>query len=94
MAEPLNLQAVIGFGGEVSNGLILHPDGSTIIYPLGSTVVLRDKLDPRSQEFLQGHTDRVTCLAMSPSGRFLASGQATYMGYVADIIIWVSERVQ
>lgn len=60
MSEPLSLHAVIGFGGSVENGLLVHPDGKTLIYPLGSTIVLRDKHDPRSQEFLQGHTDKVS----------------------------------
>jgi hypothetical protein len=59
MAEPLQLNSVIGFGGSVENGLLVHPDGKTIIYTLGSTVVLRDKADSRSQEFLQGHSDKV-----------------------------------
>eukprot|EP00983_Pelagomonas_calceolata_P029333 919038-Pelagomonas_calceolata.AAC.1 len=51
--------SVIGFGGSIENGLLPHPDGRTIIYPLGSTVVLRDKFDSRAQEFLQGHSDKV-----------------------------------
>lgn len=88
MAEALPLSSVIGFGGAVFNGLILHPDGQTMIYPLGSTVVLRDKKDARAQEFLQGHSDKVSCLALSKSGRYLATGQSTYMGFTADIIIW------
>lgn len=32
---------------------------------------------------MQGHTGRVSCLALSPSGRLLASGQITYMGFTA-----------
>lgn len=94
MSEPLGLNSVIGFGGTVENGLIVHPDGRTLIYPLGSTIVLRDKKDPRAQEFLQGHSDKVSCLALSRSGRYLASGQITYMGFIADIIIWDLESRQ
>lgn len=33
-------------------------------------------------------TLQVSCIALSPSGRFLASGQKTYMGFTADIILW------
>lgn len=69
-------------------GLLLHPDGNTLIYPLGSTIVIREKGNPTSQEFLQGHSDKVSCVAISKSGRYLASGQITYMGFCADIIIW------
>lgn len=94
MCEPLSLSSVIGFGGTVTNSLIVHPDGHTLIYPLGSTVVLRDKNDGQRQEFLQGHSDKVSCLALSKSGRYLASGQITYMGFTADIIIWDLENRQ
>ena len=40
------------------------------------------------QVFLQGHSDRVTCIAISGDGNTLASGQITHMGYLADIILW------
>lgn len=43
----------------MEGGLLAHPDGRTLIYPLGSTIVLRDKFDARAQEFLQGHSDKV-----------------------------------
>ncbi|GAQ77665.1 hypothetical protein KFL_000020270 [Klebsormidium nitens] len=94
MAEDLRLDSVIGIGGGVPNGLLLHPDGSTLIYPLGSTVIIRPKGDARRQEFLQGHTDKVACIAVSKSGRYLASGQVTHMGFNADIIIWDFETRQ
>lgn len=58
MAEPLPLNTVIGYDGQVEDGLLVHPAGY-LIYALGSTIVLRDKHDPRHQEFLQGHTDQV-----------------------------------
>ena len=58
----LPLQSVIGFGGSVVGGLHLHPDGEHLIYPLGSTVIIKNKTmesieDERAQTFLQGHTD-------------------------------------
>jgi hypothetical protein len=42
---------------------------------LGACVVLADVLDPHAQTFLRGHDADVTCLDVSASGRFLASGQ-------------------
>mmetsp|Transcript_7857 Transcript_7857/g.22457 ORF Transcript_7857/g.22457 Transcript_7857/m.22457 type:complete len:631 (+) Transcript_7857:239-2131(+) len=92
-SDALNLRAVIGFGGTVPDGLVLHPDGQTVIYPLGSTIVLRNKEDPSQQSFLQGHDDTVSCLALSPSGKYLASGQQTHMGFVANIILWDLEKL-
>ena len=35
-----------------------------------------------------GHSDRVTCIAISADGNTLASGQITHMGYLAEIILW------
>ncbi|KAK3091565.1 hypothetical protein FSP39_020840 [Pinctada imbricata] len=83
----LELETVIGFNGVVPNGLRVHPGKQHIIYPLGCTVVI-ENISTRKQDFLWGHTNNVSCLTVSPSGRFLASGQVTYMGFKADIIIW------
>ncbi|CAK9207947.1 unnamed protein product [Sphagnum troendelagicum] len=86
--RPLPLQACIGFGGTVGTGLILHPDHKTLIYPLGTTIVLRDRKDLTKQEFLQGHNNRVSCVTLSRSGKYLASGQVSPMGFSAPIIVW------
>ena len=94
--ETLPLQSVIGFGGSVVGGLQLHPDGEHLIYPLGSTVIIKNKSveseDESAQTFLQGHTDKVSCIALSKSGKYIASGQVTYMGFAADICIWDFEK--
>ncbi len=37
---------------------------------------------------------QVSALALSKSGRYLASGQITYMGFTADVIIWDLETRQ
>lgn len=89
--QELELQAVIGFKGTVVDGLILHPDQEHLIFPLGCTVVLRN-LVRRTQAFLQGHDNQVNCITVSTSGRKLASGQKTFMGFPADVIIWDFEN--
>jgi len=81
------MAAVIGFKGTVTQGLILHPDNEHLIFPLGCTVVVRNLLQ-RVQTFLQGHDNQVSCITVSPSGKLLASGQKTFMGFPADVIIW------
>jgi hypothetical protein len=48
VAESLSLVSVVGFSSS-EDTLLLHPDGKTLIYPLGSTVVLRDKADGKAQ---------------------------------------------
>ncbi|CAD7955187.1 unnamed protein product [Amoebophrya sp. A25] len=85
--EPLELQAVIGFKGAVPKGLILHPDNEHLIFPLGCTVVIRNVIQ-RTQSFLQGHDNDVNCITISNDGKLLASGQKTFMGFNADIIVW------
>ncbi|KAG9350472.1 hypothetical protein JZ751_026835 [Albula glossodonta] len=83
----LQLESVIGFNGHVVSGLRVHPDKENLIYPLGCTVILKS-LTNGKQEFLQGHTNNVSCVTVSKSGRYIASGQVTFMGFKADIIIW------
>ena len=45
--------------GNVYNSLLLHPDNEHIIYPLGSTVVVRHILS-RTQTFLRGHDNQIS----------------------------------
>eukprot|EP00116_Pleurobrachia_bachei_P005409 sb/3465671/ len=71
----------------VPHGLLVHPDGEHLIYPLGCTVVV-ENIKTNEQSFFTGHTNDVSCLAVSKSGRFVASGQITHMGFKADVIVW------
>ena len=66
----------------------MHPNGKTMAYPLGATIVVKELGDTYSQSFLQGHNDEISCLAISRNGAYLASGQITDMGFSADIIVW------
>ncbi|XP_043924725.1 cilia- and flagella-associated protein 52 [Protopterus annectens] len=83
----LELESVIGFNGQVPSGLIVHPDREALIYPLGCTVIIQN-ISSRMQYFLHGHTNNVSCVAVSKSGQYVASGQVIYLGFRADIIIW------
>ena len=56
--EDMQLRGVLGFEGSITDGLLLLPDGQTLAYALGSTIVLRDKTSVASQRFLHGHTDK------------------------------------
>lgn len=73
--------------GSVPNGLVAHPDGKHIVYPLGCKLIVKD-VSTQQQSFLSGHSNNISCLACSPSGVYLASGQITHMGFKADVIIW------
>ena len=85
--KSLNLMAIIGFSGKVREGLILHPDNETLIFPIGSQIIVRNVLT-RQDSFLRGHDNDISIMALSKSGRYLASGQKTFSGFKADIIIW------
>ena len=74
--------------GNIKHALHLHPNDTHIIYPLGSTVVIKNVEDASDQVFLQGHTDRVMCIALTRDGKTMATGQITHMGYLAEIILW------
>ena len=50
----------------MKNSLLLHPNDSHIIYPLGATVVIRNVHDNKDQFFLQG----------APPGAFAAAHAA------------------
>ncbi|ESO89136.1 hypothetical protein LOTGIDRAFT_105926 [Lottia gigantea] len=84
----LQLETIIGFNGNVVGGLQMHPDRQHLIYPLGCHIIIDDISKDGNQQNLSKHTDNVTCLAISKSGRYLASGQTTHMGFKALKILW------
>ena len=90
-SEPkaMQLQGVIGFNGSVPGSVLLHPDDQRLFYPLGSTIVVKH-LRTNAQHFLSkgGHDRDISALALSPCGRFLASGQSTHLGFVATLVVW------
>jgi WD40 repeat protein len=88
MADDVELEHAIGYSGEYSRALWLHPSGQHAFYITGACVVVTE-LSSHSQTFMRGHDDFVTCLALSPSGRLIASGQR---GYNADVIVWDFEN--
>lgn len=87
MEKELELSAVIGFKGTVVDGLILHPDNEHLLFPLGTTIVVRHIIS-RTQQFLRGHDNNISVITVSESGKYVASGQQTHMGFQADVIIW------
>lgn len=87
MQKDLEISAVIGFSGNIYDGLLLHPDNEHIIYPLGSTVVVRHILS-RTQTFLRGHNHKISSIKISKDGKHLASAEHSFPGQVAEVIVW------
>jgi hypothetical protein len=84
----------------VNGGLLQHPDGQHMMYPLGSTVVISKKdsflagTKSGKQQFLYGHSDVITALTISRDGRYIASGQKTHQGFqVRSAHIVLSDRL-
>ena len=85
----MELEHAIGFAGSLRNCLQFHPNGRDIVYAAGGCVVVADLSDPHNQVFLRGHDDFITTISVSPSGRYIASGQR---GEHADVIVWDFEE--
>ena len=47
------------FTGSVINGIILLKDNRSMVYALGSTIVKRDIVDPKNQQFLQARAKHI-----------------------------------
>jgi WD40 repeat protein len=88
MADPLKLVSTIGFSGRVRGGLVAHPDGRHIIYPLGSILVVMIKGKPTTQRFLSGHNAEIAAVAVSRSGKYVASGQHSAIDQESCIVLW------
>ena len=88
----LNLQSVIGFTGSITGGLHYTPCGKFVVFPLGSTVVLRALTSKRQFFFDVGINKNVSCVAISKDGKYLAAGHETSAAFKAELVIWDLEK--
>lgn len=72
--QDLELKSLIGFDGNPPKGLIAHPDGVHLVYPLGTSVTAFNWCT-RTQRFFVGHSNVISALAVSRSGRYVGAGQ-------------------
>ena len=61
------------------------------IFISGCVAVINDSNDPNAQQFLRGHDDSLTCLAISNNGQVIATGQK---GENADCCLWDSQTLK
>lgn len=87
VVQDLELKSLIGFDGNPSNGLLLHPDGIHLIYPLGTNVTVYN-WSTKAQRFFEGLTNVISALTVSNTGKYVAAGQVNYRGFRSPIIIW------
>lgn len=91
-SSDLQLKSTIGFEGSIVSGVHVHPDGENLVYAVGTHVVARRLAASTSQQQQQRligrHTHSISCLALSRSGKYIASGQQNYMGFKAGVSVW------
>ncbi|KAK9891942.1 hypothetical protein WA026_017425, partial [Henosepilachna vigintioctopunctata] len=85
--KDLVVRAIIGFDGSTPRGLIVHPDGKYILYPIGNKISVQEWAT-KQQYFLTGHTNIISAMDVSKSGKYVASGQINHIGFKACVIIW------
>jgi hypothetical protein len=72
--------------GKILNGIKIHPDRMHMVYAIGCNLII-EHLQTRRQEFLVGHNNNISCIAISRSGKYIASGQVTYMGFKVSALL-------
>ena len=82
------LPSATRLAGHIKGGLVLHPNQKNLLFPLGSTVVVKDLRRPREQSFLEGSEGVISTVKVSPSGKYVAAGTATHMGFLAEVLVW------
>ena len=72
---PVELEHAIGIS-TIRGGLHYHPNGREYTKAAGASIIVCNFDDPHDQSFLRGHDDSVVCVALSPHGTYVASGQS------------------
>lgn len=71
--------------GSTPRGLIIHPNGKHILYPIGNKISIQD-WSTKQQSFLTGHTNIISAMDVSRSGKYVASGQINHIGFKVSVI--------
>lgn len=69
----------------IRKGIVFHPTSKTYLRAAGGSILICDLDEGFKQESLQQHDDMITCIELSPSGMYIASGQK---GENSNVIIW------
>lgn len=89
----LELEHVIGYTGKAPASVHWDPNSPlSVFYSMGTMIVRHSDIgDPHMQEFMRGHDEEISALAVSPSGKLLASGQhgsTMQKGEEAPVLVW------
>ena len=83
----LKVEWVYGFNSQNMRNNVRYNAAGHIVYPAAGITVSYDKVE-KLQHFNLDHTDTITCIAMHPTGKLVATGEA---GRVPKIVVWRAE---
>jgi WD40 repeat protein len=85
----LQVEGSVGLNCQQPHCLKIHPSELYMIYSIGSLIVIK-AVDGSPDSYLQGHSAPVCCIAVSPKGHKIASGEAFERGSEerAALIVW------
>ncbi|CAG0887822.1 unnamed protein product [Darwinula stevensoni] len=76
--------------GEVERCVYSHGRDGTLVYVQGDSIALKG--GGKGSAFLKAHRKPVTCLILSRSGLFLASGDSRHSHEKCEVVVWDYEK--
>lgn len=83
----VKLKSVIGYNGNGRGNMVWHPDSALFIYTCGAVIIMED-LGSGKQNFLMGHTEEISTIAIQNDSQALASASGSFGISPSQICIW------